>query len=117
MQLMLKKFMSQEQDPTIHPILKELLTSLERKYADVGSVLPLAFATILDPRFKTLPFIRSTECEEVVNLLINQTTRILNSNDSTKLTEPSIASASTNIHPKRSLWESFDARVSKKSKP
>jgi hypothetical protein len=90
-------------------VLDELVTALEVKFANVESVLLLAFATILDPRFKTLSFLSSEKREEAVNLLIIEACKAWSTNQSTAA--PAAAESVIIDSLDNSFWESFDSQV------
>lgn len=101
------------------PLSEELKKQMSRRFATVEGIFLVGAATILDPRFKKLPFadasnIKAIE-ERLKNILRSKYTNYA-SESSTAPSVPSLPGPESTIKSgKKSLWNSFDAKAEKTS--
>lgn len=72
------KNQEQAQEHLVQRVWHQRLLGIAKTFVSVVSVLPLAIATLLDPRFKTLAFVRNTKADEAACVLICKCSQILN---------------------------------------
>lgn len=99
-------------------LAKNMLEQLDRKFGLVEQNKYIAFATILDPRFKKLAFMSEDKAEEIVQHLISEGVRIRNTRAKESVTTQGDSPGPSN--PPRdhglSIWADFDVAVHVKNK-
>lgn len=96
-------------------LCQELRKQMKASFAAVEGIFYIGAATILDPRFKKLPFSDSSNVKAIEERLLN----LLRSKYANESTESSASPVQQNDHEstvklgRKSIWNSFDAKAEK----
>ncbi|XP_011403457.1 PREDICTED: zinc finger BED domain-containing protein 1-like [Amphimedon queenslandica] len=95
------------------PLATKLLSELPHSFAPVEGAFITAVTTLLDPRFKKLPFSTAASSDHAVSRITNEVANLLTASTTTSESDevsPSHADGLTTVA-SSSLWNSFDASV------
>ncbi|XP_005113603.1 zinc finger BED domain-containing protein 1-like [Aplysia californica] len=95
------------------PLRDQLQLELRRRFSCLEGNFTLGAATLLDPRFKRLPFADPSSATKVEDRLINMMTRSEPSEQTVLAQTPLDSEAEEREEPprKKSLWDTFDRKV------
>ncbi|MPC72059.1 Zinc finger BED domain-containing protein 1 [Portunus trituberculatus] len=102
---------------TNFPLCDELKKQMGRRFAALEGIFIVGAATILDPRFKKLPFADASNIKAIEKRLKKLVRPMNNKEALENSAAPSVPSLpeSTTKSGKKSLWNSFDAKAEKTS--
>ena len=94
------------------PLATKLQSELSCRFAPIEGAFVTAVTTLLDPRFKKLPFTTPSASEHAVSRVTAEISQILQGTDSEGQTcDQTTTTASSSSNSTSSLWDSFDASV------
>ena len=92
------------------PLAATLASQLSSRFSSIEGAYTTAVTTLLDLRFKKVPFSTTTSAEHAVTRIKNEVATLPSLDQRQEATGPSTSTGNTPATP--SLWDSFDQRVS-----
>lgn len=105
-----KVTMSNKNDGICLELSEKLLSQMSHRFSNFEDKAVVAVGTLLDPRFKKIPFASETSVDKMSRQIVSDATALANANEQHQPTpQPSSMSAATTAP--SAVWEYFDSQV------